>query len=195
RPEVVASFGIDQLHVDPKEVATTLHRPFEHVADVQLTSEPHYVDCLTFEVERGVARNHERAIDPRQVGGQALGHAIAEVVFFGIASDVCERENNDGHPGSGGWQLSSSVGCRVQANGIGPHRVVDVLEVLLTQIGELNADLASDLIVGSRRDADAARLCDAFKPRSNVNSVAEDVVGFNDYVTDIDAHAEYNAPL
>ena len=97
---MVAGFSIDQLHVDPKEVATTLHRSFEHVADVQLTSEPHYVDRLTFESERGVARNHERAIDPRQVGGQALGHAIDEVVLLGIASDVCERQNNDGQPGS-----------------------------------------------------------------------------------------------
>jgi hypothetical protein len=52
-----------------------------------------------------------------------------------------------------------------------------------------------DLIVGSRGDADAAGFCDALKPRGNVNAVSKDVVGLDDYVADIDAHTECNAPL
>ena len=79
--------------------------------------------------------------------------------------------------------------------GIGPHRAVDVLEVLLAQISELDPDLASDLIVGRRRDADAAGLCDALKPRRDVDAVAKDVMGLDDYVADIDAHAESNAAV
>src|ERR1700751_2561088 len=57
------------------------------------------------------------------------------------------------------------VGCRAaalchRANaisdcGIDPDRAGNVFEVLLAQIGELNPDLASDLVVGRRRDADA----------------------------------------
>ena len=35
-PKVIAAFGIDKLHVDPKPVTATLYRTFEHVADVQL---------------------------------------------------------------------------------------------------------------------------------------------------------------
>ena len=69
------------------------------------------------------------------------------------------------------------------------------LEVLLAQIGELNPDLASDLIVDRRRDADAAGFCDALKPRRNVNAVSKDVVGLDDYVANIYAYAEDNAPL
>ena len=38
-PKVVAGFGVDQLHIDPKPVAATLHRAFEHIADVQLASD------------------------------------------------------------------------------------------------------------------------------------------------------------
>ena len=52
-----------------------------------------------------------------------------------------------------------------------------------------------DLIVGSRGDADAAGFRDALKPRGNVNAVSKDVVGLDDYVADIDAHTECNAPL
>jgi hypothetical protein len=73
--------------------------------------------------------------------------------------------------------------------------VVNVLEVLLAEIDELNADLASDLIVGRSRDADAAGLCDALKACRGVNAVAKDVMGFDDDIANIDAHAESNAPV
>ena len=87
------------------------------------------------------------------------------------------------------------MSIRVQANRIGTYRTGDILEVLLAQISELNGDLAANLIVGGRRDADAARFRDALKPCRDVDTVAENVVGFNDYVANIDAHAEYNACL
>ena len=80
-------------------------------------------------------------------------------------------------------------------HGIGPDRAGDVFEVLLAQIGELNPDLASDLIVGRRRDADAAGFCDALKPRRDVDAVPKDVMGLDNYVADIDAHTESNAPV
>jgi tetratricopeptide (TPR) repeat protein len=51
------------------------------------------------------------------------------------------------------------------------------------------------LIVGSRRYADAARFCDVLKPRRNVNAVSKDVMGLDDYVANVDAYAEGNAPL
>jgi len=70
--------------------------------------------------------------------------------------------------------------------GIRPHRVVDVLEVLLAKISELDPDLASDLIVGRSREADAARFGDALKPSRDVNAVSKDVMGLDDYVSDID---------
>ena len=79
--------------------------------------------------------------------------------------------------------------------GIGPHRAVDVLEVLLAKISELDPDLASDLIVGRRRDADATRFGDALKPGRNVNAVSKDVVGLDNYVANIDAYAESNTPV
>ena len=35
-PKMDTGFGVDQLHVHPKLVATTLNRAFEHIAYVQL---------------------------------------------------------------------------------------------------------------------------------------------------------------
>ena len=95
--------------------------------------------------------------------------------------------------------VSAAALCRraksIPDHGIGPDRAVDVFEVLLAQIGELNADLASDLIVGRRRDADAAGLGDALKPCRNVYAVTKNVMWLDDYVADIDTHAEGNTPV
>ena len=51
---MIAGFGVDQLHVHPKAVAATLHRAFEHVADVQLAPDLLEINRLAFERERGV---------------------------------------------------------------------------------------------------------------------------------------------
>lgn len=69
------------------------------------------------------------------------------------------------------------------------------LKILLAQIGELNPDFASDLIVGSRGYANAAGFCDALKPGRNIHAVAKDVIRLGNYVADINAHAEGNAPV
>src|SRR6266487_4993107 len=71
----------------------------------------------------------------------------------------------------------------------------DVFEVLLAHIGELNSDLAADLIISRRRNADATGFCDALKPRRYVNAVSKNVMSLDDYVADIDAHTESNAPV
>src|SRR5215468_356250 len=51
------------------------------------------------------------------------------------------------------------------------------------------------MIVGRRRDADAARFCDALKPCRNIYAVAKDVMRLDDYIADIDAHTESNASV
>ncbi len=66
---------------------------------------------------------------------------------------------------------------RLPDHGVGSDGTSNVLEVLLAQISELYPDLASDLIVGRRRDAYAARLRDALKPSRDVNAIPKDVGG------------------
>jgi hypothetical protein len=78
-------------------------------------------------------------------------------------------------------------------HGIGPDREGDVFEVLLAHIGELKTDLASDMIVGGRRDAYAAGFCDALKSRRDVHPIPKNVMRLDNDVTDIDAHTESNA--
>ena len=79
--------------------------------------------------------------------------------------------------------------------GIGTNRAGDVFEVLLAQIGELNPNLAANLIVGGRRYANAAGLCNAFKPCRNIYAVAKNVMRLDNHVADIDADAESNPSI
>src|SRR4030095_12753804 len=118
-PEMVAGFGVYQLYVHPEAGATTLHRAFEYIADVQLASQLLNVQCFALERERGVACNDERAVDARQVRGQALGHAIREVLLLGIAADVCEGQHYDGQTRSRSRQRGGLMSACVQTNCIG----------------------------------------------------------------------------
>ena len=67
------------------------------------------------------------------------------------------------------------------------------LSSLLAEIVEGESDLAAAPACTRLRDADAARLGDAFQPRGDVDAVAEDVVALDDDVADIDADAEFDA--
>jgi len=47
-PNVIAGLGVDQLHIDPESVATTLYGAFKHVADVQFPPDLPHVYRLPF---------------------------------------------------------------------------------------------------------------------------------------------------
>ena len=78
-------------------------------------------------------------------------------------------------------------------HGIGAHRTSNILEALLAQIGELDRDLADNLFVSRRRNADAPRFGDAFKTGCNVDAIAKNVMRLNNNVADIDANAKGDA--
>ncbi len=75
------------------------------------------------------------------------------------------------------------------------NRARDVLQRLLTQVNEFNLCFAMKLIVDRRRNADAARLRDAFKTSCDIDAVSEDVVWFDDYIADIDAYTKSDTTI
>jgi hypothetical protein len=48
------------------------------------------------------------------------------------------------------------------------------------------------MVMGGRRYADAAGLCNAFKPCRNIYAVPKNIMWLDDYVADIDADAKSN---
>ena len=80
-PKVIAGLRVDELHVHPHATRVALDRAFEHVADAKLLADFPSVDILAFEGEGGIARDHERAAEARDVGGQALRNSIGEIIL------------------------------------------------------------------------------------------------------------------
>src|SRR5581483_3396068 len=74
-----------------------------------------------------------------------------------------------------------------------PHRLLDVLERLETEVIASDLGLAPDLAIGVVRNANTTRCCNAFKAGSNVDTVAEDVVVIDDDVADMDTNAKFDA--
>ena len=56
-------------------------------------------------------------------------------------------------------------------------------------------DLAADLALRVVGDADAAGLGDLLKPRGDIDAVAEDIVGFDHDVAEMNADAEFNSDI
>src|SRR5262245_43881674 len=84
---------------------------------------------------------------------------------------------------------------RGQANRVDTDRPSDVFEGLLAKISELDRDLAVNLIVGGRRDADASRLSDALQPRRDVYAIAEYVIALDEDVPEVNPDPELHAAV
>jgi hypothetical protein len=69
---------------------------FTRISHPQFAADLLHIEGLALVGEGGVARDHERTRDAREVGGQVLGHAIDEVVLLRITAEVSERQHNDG---------------------------------------------------------------------------------------------------
>ena len=177
-----------------------LHRALEHVADIQLATDLPHVGRPALVGERGIAADHERAANARQVGGQAFDHAVDEIFLLGIAADIGERQHHDREPGRRNLYRRRACAQRRRARSVRDDRIDadrtgDILQALLAEIGKFRSDLAIHLIVGRRRQTDAAGFSDALEPRRDIDAVAEDVVHADDDVADIDADAKQNPLL
>src|SRR5262245_23689762 len=87
------------------------------------------------------------------------------------------------------------MGICAQASRIGTYRTGDVLEGLLAKVGELDRDLAVDLVVCGRRDADAPGLRDALEPCRYVDTVSENIFAFDQDVAEIDPDPEQHLAI
>ena len=100
----------------------------------------------------------------------------------------------DGLSGSGRRRQVALRGpARLVRDAVDAHRPGDVLERLLAEVLEGEIELACGVLVHPRRDADAARLGQAFEPRRDIDAVAKDVAVLDDDVAEIDADAELDA--
>jgi hypothetical protein len=87
-----------------------------------------------------------------------------------------------------------AVRRRCPADAEDPARAGDVLHRLLAQVLQHDPSL-SRTESRTARNEDAARIGQRLEPRGDVDTVAVDVVAFDDHVTQVDADAEFDAAV
>ena len=103
-----------------------------------------------------------------------------------------------GRRGHNGFRRFGGFRPRAVAHfeGIGPHRLRDVLELGRSEIGDRQVEPALDLPVGLLRQADRARRGDAFQSRGDIDAVAHQVaVALLDDVAEVNANPEDDAAI
>ena len=202
-PEVRAGLGVDQLHVDAHAVSAALHAAFEHIAHVELAADLLQVDGLALVGEGGVAADDEGAGNAREVGRQALGHAVDEIFLLRIAADIGEGQHDEREARR--LALFRRAQARrgrgaIEARPTRAHRRGSAramfLSVLSPRSTNVSFEPVAHLLIGRPRRGNPARLADAFKPCGDIDPVAHQVaVALLDDVAEMDADAELDALL
>ena len=96
---MAARIRIEKLGGDADRRAGLAHAAFKHVSDTEIAPDLAHVNRLTFVAECGVARDHEQVFEEGQFGNDLFGQPIDEIILFGIAGKIVERQNRDRRTG------------------------------------------------------------------------------------------------
>jgi hypothetical protein len=89
-----------------------------------------------------------------------------------------------------GLSGNESAGC-TEANR--PHRLGDILQVLLADVVERTVDLAANMPMRIVGDADTARFGNSLKARCDVDPIAEDIVVVDDDVANVNTDTKLDS--
>ena len=112
-PEMIAGFGVDQLHIDAHAISAALNAPLQHITNVQLAADLLQIDGSALVGESGVPPDHERAAKTRKIGRQALRDPVDKMLLLRVAADIGERQNNHREARRGGFFGRCGVGAGV----------------------------------------------------------------------------------
>ena len=87
--------AVDQLRRYAHTVARLANAAFQHEVHPQLPGDLLHVDAAPFVGERGIARDHEQALEARQLRDDVFHHAVDEVLLLRIATHVGKRQHGD----------------------------------------------------------------------------------------------------
>ena len=134
----------------------------------------------------------------RQIGGQALGDAIDEMILLGVAADIGERQHDDRETRRAAFfrcrgRRRLGLGRHADLQRISPDRLGDVLELGRAEVGHRELEPPLHLAIGVLREADRAGRGDPLQPRGDVDAVAHQVaVALLDDVTQMNADAKFD---
>ena len=163
RPRGDCRFRVDELHVDAHAVSAALDAAFEHIAHIELAPDLLHSTGLPLYVKAVLRPITKRARDAREVGREALRHAVDEIApapgrrrYWRTAGRRSRDAAGRIFRHRGGAMLRLRRGADVER--IDPDRFGDVLELGRAEIGDGEIEPPLDLPIGVLRQADRARL-------------------------------------
>ena len=90
---------------------------------------------------------------------------------------------------------SKAVAVAAQSNTIGAHGPGDVLDLLVADELQRQAELALEVVVGGARDEHAAGIAKLLQARRDIDPVTEQIVAVDNDVPEIDSDTEDNAAV
>src|SRR5262249_45712223 len=190
--------GVDELAADAQAVYRLANAAFEHVPHTQLAAHLFDVDRLALVGEAGIAGDDEQRLEARQSGDDVLDHPVREILLLGITAHVLERQHGNG------WLVGQRQRCwsgrRLRRHGVRSpvpdlNWPGDILKRLRSALVEGGVHAVAHILMHTARYADASGCCDLLQAGGDIDTVAKDVIAFDDDVTLVDANAKSDAPI
>src|SRR5262245_16606040 len=199
-PAVSPSGGFDQLGRYANAVAGTPHTALQHVSYAQFASDLAHVDRLALVLEAGIAGDNKYLREPRQLGNDVLDDAVDKIFLFQMRTQVVERQH-----GNRGLVRKRRCLCLcllrfdprrsvIQQDAVDMHRVVNILELVLTKVFEGDGEPAEaglHILLHSARHTNTASVRQFLQSRCHVYAIAMDARAFYD-IADVDPHSEFD---
>src|ERR1700722_15792792 len=199
---MVAGDGVDELDVYAHPVGAALNASFKNVAHVETAADLLGVDRFTLVRGGGIARDHNRIVKAREVGRQALGHAVDKHFVLEIHAKAGEWQHHDRQARrrgllGGNWaRRRAGLGRGAHLERKDPDRLDDILEFSLAEVADHEIETAFDLSVSVLRQADRSGLRDSLETRGNIDAITHQVsIALFDHVSEMNADPELNAAL
>src|SRR3984957_1624320 len=199
---MVAGDGVDELDVYAHPVGAALNASFKNVAHVETAADLLGVDRFTLVRGGGIARDHNRIVEAREVGRQALGHAVDKHLVLEIHAKAGEWQHHDRQARrrrllDGGWAGGrAGLGRGANLERIDPDWLDDILEFSLAKVADHEIETTFDLSVSVLRQADRSGLRDSLETRGDIDAVTHQVsVALFDHVSEMNDNAEVDAAL
>ena len=188
KPTYVSILGLEpsrllaeKLRDDAHLIVGFLHAAFQHIPHPQFFPHVLYIHRLAFVGERRAARDHREETKRGEPRDQVFDDPVGQVLLRRIGAAILEGQNRDCRPAAEARYRRGGSRSTFRLRGERPHAIRthrrrDVLQLLLAEILERALHLAAHLLDDRRRRADAARVCERFEPRGDVDRVAEDLL-------------------
>jgi hypothetical protein len=88
RPQMPVGVGVDQLHGDADLLVAPFHGALDDSVDTQFARDRRQGGASALEAHDRRARDDAQPDDLRQLRDERIGHAVGEVVLFGIPGEV-----------------------------------------------------------------------------------------------------------